>query len=73
MFTTYLDFHINHVVLGGILGVFQYFVQKDGLDLQVRELTDVTAAEDGLLGVQVAEDVHTCLLHHRKQLGVVLE
>ena len=46
---TDLDLHLHDVILGGRVRVFHDLIQQDRLDLKVRELADVTTAQDGFL------------------------
>ena len=46
---SYLNLHLDDVLLGWILWVFHDLVQQNRLDLEISELTDVAGAQDWFL------------------------
>eukprot|EP00053_Salpingoeca_punica_P010038 m.90374 g.90374 ORF g.90374 m.90374 type:complete len:795 (+) comp15261_c1_seq1:282-2666(+) len=66
-----LDVAVLVVVACRALGVLHDVVEVDGADAEVLKLADVAVGENGLLRIQIAEDVHVRALHHGKQLRVV--
>mmetsp|Transcript_16165 Transcript_16165/g.40248 ORF Transcript_16165/g.40248 Transcript_16165/m.40248 type:complete len:1228 (-) Transcript_16165:317-4000(-) len=62
----------DHELHVGLVGLLHDVVHEHARYLQVVEVAQVRGRRDGLLGVQPAEDVHARLLHHGKQLGVVV-
>ena len=65
--STDLDLHLNHVVLGRILGILHHLVQQNSLDLKVTELADVATAQYWLLGKQTLLSNH---LHQNRAWGM---
>ena len=69
---TDLDVQIHDKIIGRVLRILEHRIEEDGAHLHGFKGADVTGADDGFLWVSPTEDVHPRLLHHRKQVRVVL-
>mmetsp|Transcript_8336 Transcript_8336/g.17824 ORF Transcript_8336/g.17824 Transcript_8336/m.17824 type:complete len:237 (+) Transcript_8336:2561-3271(+) len=62
----------DHELCVRLVWLLHDVIQEHRGDLQVVEAAQVGGRGDRLLGVQASEDVHARLLHHGKQLGVII-
>lgn len=70
---THLDVQVDNEVFGWVLRVLEDHVEEYRPHLEVLKGTDLAGADDWLLRVGPSEDVHPSLLHHCKQVRIVLE
>ena len=69
---TDLDIQVDDEIIHWILWITEYSIKEDRPHLQGLKGTDLARANDWLLWVSPSKDVHPCLLHHCKQVRIVL-